>query len=214
MGEPARLAKEQLRALDRLSRSPEIGKFYLAGGTAIAIHLGHRRSFDLDFFSVSRDVDFARLKAAVREVFDQVTVVGESDVWARLLCDETPIDFVRYPYSPLEPPSIGPSGVALAGLLDLGTMKLAAISKRGFRRDFWDLSSILRDGLTLQQICQAYVRKFGVAEADLYHVLRALTYFDDAEKDPIFPPGLGAAEWEAIKTFFRAEAPKLVLRGA
>ena len=57
MGQPARLAEEQLRALDRLSKRPEIDRFYLAGETAVAIHLGHRRSFDLDFFSVSGDSD-------------------------------------------------------------------------------------------------------------------------------------------------------------
>lgn len=212
MGQPGRLSEEQLRALARLSESTEIGKFYLAGGTAIALHLGHRRSFDLDFFSASGDVDLAQVKSDVQKAFAAVTVVGESNVWMRLLCDGTLIDFVRYRYALLDPPATGPSGVALAGLLDLAAMKLAAISKRGLRRDFWDLFAIVHGGITLQQCCQAYVRKFGVAEADLYHVLRALTYFEDAEKDPILPPGLDARTWEAIKDFFRAQAPRLVAK--
>ena len=154
------------------------------------------------------------MKSGIVQAFDQVEVVGASDVWTRLLCDETAVDFVRYPYSTLDPPGTGPSGVFVAGLRDLAAMKLAAISKRGFRRDFWDLFAIAHGGLTLRESCNAYVQKFGVAESDLYHVLRALTYFEDAEKDPILPPGLDATTWDAIKAFFRAEAPRVVRRQA
>ena len=50
-----------------------------------------------------------------------------------------------------------------------------------------------------------------MSEADLYHVLRALTYFEDAEKDPVYPRGLTPAKWERIKAFFLAEAPKVLL---
>ena len=89
-------------------------------------------------------------------------------------------------------------------------VKLAAISRRGLRRDFWDLFEALGTGLTLRECGDAYLQRFGVREADLYHVLRALTYFDDAEKDPIFPRGLDTVKWDAIKAFFRREAPKLV----
>lgn len=68
-----------------------------------------------------------------------------------------------------------------------------------------------RANLTLRACGEAYVARFGVREADLYHVLRGLTYFDDAEKDPAFPPGLDAKKWSAIQEFFRSEAPKLVV---
>jgi hypothetical protein len=50
-----------------------------------------------------------------------------------------------------------------------------------------------------------------ISNADLYHVLRALTYFEDAEKDPVYPRGLTPARWERIKKFFLAEAPKVLL---
>ncbi len=210
MGEPGGLSSDQLRALDRLSGGVALRGFYLAGGTAIASHLHHRRSLDLDFFSVGSFADFDVVKTEVRVAFDEVTVVGESTVAIRLLCDQVPIDFVQYPYPTIEPLGKGPAGVGLASLLDLATMKLAAISKRGLRRDFWDLFAIGRNGIALQQSGAAYVRRFGVAEADLYHVLRALTYFDDAEKDPVLTAGLDDATWAEIKAFFRHEAPQLV----
>jgi hypothetical protein len=213
MGDAPDLADEHRRALDRLSHCPPVTGFYLAGGTAIAFHLHHRQSLDLDFFSFKADADLEAVKAAARSAFDEVQVVGESDASLRMRCDGTPTDFVRYPYPPLEPPKVRAEGVAVAGLLDLSVMKLAAIARRGLRRDFWDLFAILCAGTTLEESAGAYIRRYGVAESDLYHVLRALTYFADAEKDPVLPRGMTRERWEEIKRFLRTEAPKLVARG-
>lgn len=52
---------------------------------------------------------------------------------------------------------------------------------------------------TLDEALDAYRRRYGVGESDIYHVLRALTYFADAEADELFPLGLTASGWEAIK---------------
>ena len=210
MGDAPGLSDEQRRALDRLSQLPIVAAFYLAGGTGLAVHLSHRRSADLDFFSREPVADLEAVKRAVETAFDRVEVRAETDAALHLLCDGLPIDFVRYPYSLLDPVSDA-HGVALAGVRDLAVMKLSAISRRGLRRDFWDLYEALRrTGLPLRACGEAYVTRFGVREADLYHVLRALTYFEDAEKDPVFPPGLDQSTWESIKTFFRRAAPELV----
>lgn len=209
MGNAPNLSDEQRRALDRLSKLPRISEFYLAGGAALGIHLGHRRSAALDFFSRTPSADLDAIKRAVESCFDRVEIRAQTDVALHLMCDGLPIDFVRYSYPPLEPLADS-FGVGLAGLCDLAVMKLSAISRRGLRRDFWDLFEVLHTGLTLRDCGSAYVRRFGVREADLYHVLRALTYFEDAEKDPVFPPGLDVARWATIKTYFRREAPKLM----
>jgi hypothetical protein len=209
MGEAPSLSDDQRRALGRLSKLPLVAEFYLAGGTGIGLHLAHRRSADLDFFSRAPGTDLALIKGAVESCFDRVEVNAETDAALHLLCDGLPIDFVRYPYPLLDAPGAA-FGVGLAGLRDLAVMKLSAISRRGLRRDFWDLFEILRTGLTLRACGEAYVERFGVREADLYHVLKALTYFDDGEKDPVFPPGLDESRWRAIKAFFTKEAPKLV----
>ncbi len=188
--------------------------FYLAGGTAIAMHLRHRTSLDLDLFSVRPDEDLEAAKSAIRGAFAQAETVRQTDAAVQLLCDGTPIDLVRYPYPLLRPPSREGSGIAVAGLLDLATMKLSAIARRGLRRDFWDLESIaVRGSVSLREASEAYLLRFGVAEADLYHVLRALTYFEDAERDPVFPEGLTPIAWEELKAFFRREAPRLLSPG-
>ena len=209
MGNTPGLSDEQRCALDRLSKLPVMAEFYLAGGTAFGIHLAHRASADLDFFSRTPHADFDVIKRALGDCFGRVEVRTQTDSSLHLLCDGLPIDFVRYPYPLLDPPT-DTLGIGLAGLRDLAAMKLAAISRRGLRRDFWDLHEALASGVTLRECGEAYLQRFGIREADLYHVLRALTYFDDAEKDPVFPRGLDATRWDTIKGFFRKEAPKLI----
>ncbi len=202
------VAPEQLRALGRLKRIEGIARFYLAGGTAIAFHLDHRRSVDLDLFGPGRAsfAPFQRL-AAKDPAHVQVVRVGEATL--QLEVGGVPTDVVRYPYPLLERPVVGPSGFRTAGLLDLATNKLAAIARRGLRRDFWDLYEIARAGVTLDRACEAYVARFGVAESDLYHVHRGLLWFDDAEK--VMPVGLTTKRWTTIRRYFEREVPRLVL---
>ena len=89
-------------------------------------------------------------------------------------------------------------------------MKLAAIANRGIRRDFWDLFAIARSGLSLAEMTRAYQRKFGRQESDLYHVLRSLAYFADAEADPLYPAMMTPGEWADIKAYFEEEVPGLI----
>lgn len=79
MAGTTRLSEPQRRALDRLSAIPLVGGFYLAGVTAIAMHLGHRTSRDLDFFSLASDVDLEVAKTAVRGAFDEAETVRQTD---------------------------------------------------------------------------------------------------------------------------------------
>lgn len=210
MGKPTGLAKEQRRTLGRLKALLGVDRFYLAGGSAVAVHLDHRRSFDLDLFSSSGDVDLAAISRRAPTVLPDVKILGVTDASIRMVTGGVPVDVVRYPYPPLERPAPGPEGFPVAQLLDLAVMKLAAVARRGLRRDFWDLYAIIESGITLREVTEAYLKRFGLAEPDLYHVLRALTYFDDAERDPVFPKGLGPRRWERIKAFFEAEAPRLL----
>ena len=210
MEHTAVLAPEQQRALDRLSWWAREGGFYLAGGSALALRLGHRRSLDLDFFSRSKAADLSRVRDAVTSAFGQVRILGETDAALRVECDGARLDFVVYPYAPLEEPTPDAAGVPLAGLRDLATMKLAAIARRGIRRDFWDLYAILQAGLNLRAIGRDYVRRYGVAASDLYHVARALTYFADAEQDPAFPAGMTLDLWDSVQRFFEEHGPALL----
>ncbi|MBM4394554.1 MAG: nucleotidyl transferase AbiEii/AbiGii toxin family protein [Deltaproteobacteria bacterium] len=210
MGEPAGLAEGQLRTLDRLSRVPELGGFYLGGGSAVSHHLHHRRSLDLDLFGAAV-ADLEPVRAAMVSALGDVRVVAAGPAVLRLVVEATPVDVVRYAYPPLEPPAPGPGGFPVAGLRDLAAMKLAAVARRGTRRDFWDLFAMVSSGLGLGTAASAYASRYGLSEPDLYHVARALTWFADAEADPVLPAGLTPEVWQRIRAFFEAEAPRLLL---
>lgn len=209
MAKATGLAPEQLRALDRLKSAPGIERFYLAGASAITWHLGHRRSVDLDLFSKSSRVSLERLEGALGST-PGVRIIDSTDVTVAVKVGQVPVDFVKYPYPPLDPLTPGPSDFPVASLRDLAAMKLVAIARRGIRRDFWDLYEIARAGISLPLAAQAYLERFGKAKSDLYAVQRALTWFADAESDPVHVRGMTPALWRRIRAFFEKEAPRLL----
>jgi hypothetical protein len=201
------LTPAQRRALAGLKSAGLLGSVYLGGGGAVAHHLGHRVSRDLDFFSRDANLDLEHVRRrAIGEL--SAETVAQTEVTLALRIADASI----YPYPILDRLSSGPEGVKVAGLRDLAAMKLAAIAKRGVRRDYWDLYAILtRTKLTLKSVCDDYLRKFGVSEADLYHVLRALTWFEDAEADRRLPRGLTAKQWRNIREWFETNAAQELL---
>ncbi len=207
MGKAASMAPDQRRTLARLSEVIRRHRLYLAGGTAVAVHLRHRRSLDLDFFSLDAQCDLDSVRDAVLARVSRVRVAAMTEVTLRLDVGGTPVDVVSYPYPLLESTVLGPEGVPVAGLRDLATMKLAAIARRGIRRDFWDLHAILAHREPLSQALDDYVVRYGVAHSDLYHVLRALTYFDDAEHETVSPAGLTPRRWREIRGDFERMVP-------
>ena len=115
MGKLSGLSREQRRALARLSHVEEARGFYLAGGSALAVHLRHRRSRDLDLFSRTPDADLEAVHRALAELFDAIEVAARSQVMMAIRADGVVVDFVRYPYPPLEAPVAGPEGFRLQG---------------------------------------------------------------------------------------------------
>ncbi len=205
------LQSEQLRALGSLSRLTSLEGYYLGGGTAVAFHLRHRTSRDLDLFGEPGAADLERVRAEVMATLDDAEVVAFTDVAMHLKTSAGAIDIVAYPYALLETANAGPAGFPVAGLLDLATMKLAAVSKRGVTRDFWDLYEILNHkDTTLNKALEAYLNRFGKRESDLYHVIRSLTYFADAENETVLPSGMTVELWKRIKNFFTANVPDLL----
>lgn len=199
------LSAAQRRALDRLSVAETFDQYCLVGGSAVAWHFGHRRSEDLDLFSIRSDAEPERLVGSITGA----RLLDVTDVIVRALIDRVPVDVVRYPYAPIDALQAGPHGIAIAGVRDLAAMKVAAIARRGLRRDFWDLQVIAQHG-TLGAAIDAYREKFGPAAADVYPVLRALTWFEDAEAEGPLPRGLSARGWSRIKAFFLHGVPPLL----
>jgi hypothetical protein len=109
---------------------------------------------------------------------------------------------LEYPYPLLEGTiPFDDLGFDLASLADLAAMKLSAVAQRGSVKDFLDIYAISRSGLGLQGMMDHYRRKYDVE--DISHLLYGLSYFDDADQEPL-PTCLGDMEWESVKGTIRS----------
>jgi len=202
-----------LAGLAFLRPQPYIQKFYLAGGTALALQIGHRISTDLDWFSALNPLT-SRERGEIQHFLKGVEdfeVVDEQDglLFTRLL--GTDISFI-YQHHPLLEPSIDFDGVALASPIDIGLMKLAAINSRGTRRDFVDLF-FLQDHASLDRLFDLVPKKYPDKPSFLAIAGRALTYFDDAENQPM-PKMLARVKWEDVKAYCWDSVRKLTRRSS
>jgi predicted nucleotidyltransferase component of viral defense system len=170
--------------------------FYLAGGTALALLEGHRVSVDLDLFSPSFDDPEAvlvTLEAAHLEAM--TTSISPKTLYLQV--QETTVSLFGYSY-PLVASLLRPDNslLPLASREDIVAMKLAAIASRGSRKDFIDLWLLVTRYWPLSDCLELYRKKF--AARDIGHVVRSLTYFDDADEEPPLRL-LIDLDWEEIK---------------
>jgi len=176
--------------------------FYLAGGTALALQLGHRRSVDFDWFREESIPDPLAFATELRGAAAGLVVLGTSTNTLHGELDGVRASWFTYPYPLLESPvELAEFPCRLASIADIAAMKLTAVAQRGAKKDFYDLFAIARSGLDLAGMLAAYKKKFDVQ--DIGHVLVALTWFEDAEADPA--PILDSADdWEAVKAGIRS----------
>lgn len=182
--------------LEKLSTLPVLEDARLVGGTALALQLGHRTSVDLDFFG-RINADSEDLRDILREV-GRVEVASVSKNINIFWINDVKVDMVNYPYPWLDLPIVE-DGVRLASLNDIAAMKISAIVNRGTKKDFIDLYTLLQH-FALDEILDMYSRKY--SDGSLFIVMKSLTYFDDAETDPM-PNVLNDTTWETVKDFLR-----------
>lgn len=199
------------QALSYLRQQDFIDGFYLAGGTALALQIGHRISTDLDWFSTERLL-LAPEREAIQEILGRsgsFQVVSEQDgmIFSRLFGAD--VSFI-YQHHPLLEPTVEYEGVRLASPTDIGLMKLAAVNSRGTRRDFIDLYC-LRQLAPLDRLLELAAIKYADRPSFLPIAVRALAYFEDAEQQPM-PRMLQAVNWKDVKGYCQAAARALARR--
>ncbi|MGH8563131.1 MAG: nucleotidyl transferase AbiEii/AbiGii toxin family protein [Gammaproteobacteria bacterium] len=172
--------------------------FTLAGGTALALQLGHRISVDFDWFC-SQDI----LPFRLGERFAAFGL-GWTSIQDTVHTFECLLAGVRcsfFSFRPrFEPASVSLHGMPLAPVLDIGAMKLVAISQRGARKDFYDLFEILRDR-SLADIARRLRAMYTDPPPNPVHVAKSLVYFADAEDEPE-PRMLSSTQWGEVKAYF------------
>lgn len=187
--------------MERMAVPMEDEGFYLGGGTALALHLGHRKSIDLDWFTTEKIDDPIRLVARVRDADITIEEARTDKGTVHGKIDGVRLSLLEYRYPLLGPVArLEGSGVPIAALEDLAAMKLSAIAQRGTRRDFMDVHALALEFRPLVEMLDLYRRKFDIE--DITYVVYGLSYFDDADAEQ--PPAmLRDTDWEAVKADFR-----------
>jgi hypothetical protein len=201
------LTSTQLGIAARLGTVASTFGYYLAGGTAIALYLGHRRSEDFDWFVPAPGPPSHVIVSALQEAGLGLNVddMAPGTLLGRIL--GVKVSFFDYPYPLLEPPlDWAEAHTRVASLRDLGAMKLLAIAQRGSRKDFVDIYELLRSGGDLKTMLTDFQTKFGVTET--ISVKRGLVYFDDAEKERM-PEMLVPLSWVDLKHRLLVEVQRL-----
>lgn len=193
---PEAISDVQQDVLRRLA--PVVSKhgFYLAGGTALALQLGHRRSVDFDWFSSSR-IDPMRLAQAVRE--ESIAFITGSVETGTLYgtIAGVQVGFLEYRYPLLQGlVKWTDFDVLMASLDDLACMKLNAVAQRSSKKDFIDVYALILEHRPLAELLVLYERKYEAA--DVGHLLYALSYFDVADEEPM-PVLLWDTNWTSVK---------------
>lgn len=188
------LTAAQQKLLPACSGPAKEWQAYLAGGSALALHLGHRKSDDFDWFSTETTPP-AKLLADLRSV-GAVKVLQNTEGTFNGTVDGVKFSLFRYRYALLAKP-IAAEGCQLAALVDLAAMKLAAVSQRSMKRDYVDVHALMTVGkMSLERQLGFFQQKFPKADSSI--VVRALGYFSDVDKGPM-PEMVAPTKWEAVK---------------
>lgn len=195
--------QEAFRLLGRLKL---IKDFYLAGGTGLALHFGHRFSIDLDFFSEKENAVGPGQRSLLRSALDDPTLelTYDEDSTFVAIWRGVGVSFFRLNMYPLARPTLALNNVRLAAVEEIGAMKLAAIINRGTRKDMVDLYFILQR-VSLDSLFQVAAVKYAKVRSFPVSAARALSYFDDAESLPM-PQMIDKTPWSKMKKFLEAKA--------
>lgn len=192
------LSEQTQKNLEALKNLAFAGNYYLAGGTALSLHFGHRFSNDLDFFSrnpiTSETIRQELSKLGSLEVFqnDEGTFNG--------LLNGIKLSFFLYPYR-LISPLLNYKSIKVADIPDIACMKIDAISARGTKRDFIDFYFICTKFKPVEALLELYLKKYSGTKFNKLHLVKSLVYFEDAENE-VMPQMIGKIDWEKVKQYF------------
>lgn len=181
----------------------------LAGGTALALQIGHRISVDLDFFTAA-DFRIEHVISDIRKTGLPFRIISEGDGTLILDVDGIRVSLLKYEY-PFLVKYLSLRGVKIAGVPDIASMKVIAVCQRGTKRDFADLYFILQD-VPFHNIARNMVSRFGKERINPVHIGKSLVYFSDAESNPE-PDYIKGKDipWDIIKIFFKKHFRQFVL---
>ena len=184
-------------------------EFYLAGGTGLALQIGHRDSVDFDFFT-KNSFDPNKLIKKLTKIFDKNSfkvIQIEKNTLSILLNSEIKISFMTYDYSVVSP-FISTEYLNIASIPDIACMKLSTIMQRSALKDYVDLYEIMKI-YTLEQLLSFTKKKYPMIDSTI--ILKSLSYLEDIVDEPlIYKNEESKPSINVLKQFFQNEVKKYI----
>jgi len=183
--------------------------FYLAGGTALALYFGHRKSIDFDFFS-EKEFDASELFKSCLRIFKGEKIVqtqNEENTLSLIINDTVKISFFTFPYSLLN--SLKKTEYFfIASIEDIAAMKCLAIVQRATQKDYIDMFFLLQK-YSLSEILSFSSQKFPTLSSDV--ILKSMVYFEDIQFEKIEYID-NEYTWQEIISFLKDTVSKLIFK--
>jgi hypothetical protein len=173
-------------------------EFYLVGGTAIALQIGHRQSIDFDLFKRS-NINRTRLARTMDERNIHFRLLFADAEGFHVLANEVKVTFFQFPFD--IPAAISFEGIRMPDLLHLASMKAYALGRRAKWKDYVDLYFLLNDHFPIATVMEKASLLFpGLFSPKLFK--QQLCFFDDVDymEEVAFMPGREVS-METIKAF-------------
>src|SRR2546421_1077724 len=179
---PKIISPKTFSLIQELQQLFELKDFYLVGGTALALQLGHRNSIDIDLFS-RNDFTSEQIEELLKPKFSYTaTLARKNTVLAEVNNIKT--DFIRHDY-PLVKQPITEEGITFLSKEDIAAMKFHAIIQSGKRlKDFIDIYYLL-EHFSMQQMIEFFTKKYSYTNPMI--AMKAVNFFDEID-ECIDPP--------------------------
>jgi hypothetical protein len=187
------VAPNLITLLKELLSLNELDLFRLAGGTSLALQIGHRKSIDLDLFT-DKIFDKRRLQRFLSEKFSSFTVIWESNDGFTSFISEVKVDFFNW-HIPFLFPSINEDGLRLVDKREIAAMKMEAITGRKERKDFIDIAFLLKE-YSLKELLVFFKSRYPFIAHTF--ALESLMAIDKADES-IIPEMVTPSDWKNIK---------------
>jgi hypothetical protein len=159
-----------------LQNSEVFDNYFLVGGTALSLQIGHRISDDIDLFTrqdINKDAIFDFLN---KNYNGKYQIINIQNLILQVMVNEIKVDMVKYNYELIEDIQTD-NGIKYLGKKDIAAMKLMAVSNRGDQaKGFIDIYYLLKE-ITLNDMFKYYKAKY--KQKDINSIKRSLVYFDD-----------------------------------
>ena len=201
---PGTLSHHAQNTLALLGKSGILNTAYMAGGSALALQLGHRVSLDFDFFSEG-EFNSSQVNSSLNAV-GKYSVSNETPKTMVGIFNDVKFSLFHYPY-PLIAQTKKFLRIGLSSLEDIAAMKLVAITDRATKKDYID-HFVLAKKYPIEHMFDFYEKKYHLLQPNLFTLIKSLQFFSEAEETDM-PKMIEKINWEGIKKFFQKEVIKL-----